>query len=81
VILLNDVFQRSIDQQIAINQARTSSQRLIALCDLLDAARAMAPAGNAAEDRRRRADALWRLNQEQWRARYRQFLAARRTNA
>ena len=76
----NNVFQRSVDQQIAINQARTPSQRLSALCELLDAARAMAPAGPEAQERRRRAAVIRQLEREQWRVRCRQFLATERTN-
>ena len=57
-----DVFQRSVDQQIAISQARTPSERFEALCELLDAARAMAPAGAEAEDRRRMANAARQLD-------------------
>jgi hypothetical protein len=77
----NNAFQRSIDQQIAINQSRTPSQRLSALCELLDAARAMAPGGPEARERRRRAAVARHLEREQWRVRCRQFLAAQRTNA
>ena len=35
-------FKRSIARQIEINRARTPTERFLALCDLLDAARAMA---------------------------------------
>jgi hypothetical protein len=70
----SNVFQRSVDQQISINQARTPSQRLIALCELLDEARAMAPNGPEAQERRRRAAVARQHEREQWRVRCRQFL-------
>ncbi|HUB26553.1 MAG TPA: hypothetical protein VL992_14100 [Tepidisphaeraceae bacterium] len=76
-----DAFQQSVNQQIAINQSRTPSQRFEALCELLDAARAMAPTGPEAEERRRRAEAVRQRNREQWRAQLRKFIAAQRTDA
>lgn len=72
------MFQRSIDQQIALNRARTPSQRLESLCELLDFARAIAPAGIEAQQRRRRAESARQFDREQWRGRCRQFLAAER---
>ena len=81
MIPAKSVFQRSVDQQIAINQARTPSQRFSALCELLDAAGAMAPGGLEAEERRRRAAAARQLEREQWRVQCRRFLAAQRTGA
>jgi hypothetical protein len=76
----DDIFQKSIDRQIAINQARTPSQRFEALCELLDAARAMAPVGAEAEERRRRAEAARQIDKEQLRVRFRQIIAAQRGN-
>ena len=76
-----DAFQRSIDEQIAINQARTPSERFVALCELLDAARAMAPRGPEAEERRRRANKAREIEREQWRERLRKFIASQRTDA
>ena len=76
-----DPFQRSIDEQIAINQARTPSERFVALCELLDAARAMAPRGPEAEERRRRANKAREIEREQWRERLRKFIASQRTDA
>ena len=76
-----DPFQRSIDQQIAINLARTPSERFMALCELLDAARAMAPSGPEAQERRRLANEARQIDREQWRVQCRRFLAAERTKA
>jgi hypothetical protein len=76
-----DPFQRSIDEQIAINQARTPSERFKALYDLLDSARAMAPRGPEAQEQRRRATAARELDREQWRERCRQIIAAQRADA
>jgi hypothetical protein len=41
--LNKNAFDRSIQEQIRINQARTPTERFLALCDLLDSLRAMAP--------------------------------------
>lgn len=71
-------FQRSIDKQIAINQLRTPSQRFVALCELLDAARAMAPLTPDAVERRRIAESARQQDRELWRERCRQFIAAER---
>lgn len=71
-------FQQSIAEQIALNQSRTPSERFEALCELLDFARAIAPTGPEAQERRRRAQAARELDREQWRARCRQFLASQR---
>lgn len=76
-----EAFQRSIKRQIALNQARTPSERLNALCELLDAARSMAPTGPDAQRRRRLANEAALRDKEQWRERCRQFLAAKRTDA
>lgn len=74
-------FERTIRDQIALNRARTPTQRFQALCDLLDAARAMAPRDDAARKRRLRALAARQVEREQWRARYRQLAAAQRSDA
>ncbi len=74
------MFQRSIEQQIALNRSRTPSQRLESLCDLLDFARSIAPVGVKAEQRRQRAESARQFNREQWRVRCRQFLATQRAN-
>ena len=74
-------FQRSIDRQIAINQARSPTQRLDALCELLDTARELAPVGPEAQARRLRAAAVLQLDRERWRVRCRQYLAAQRPDA
>ena len=81
VALDSTLFDRSIAEQIAINQARTPTERFRALCDLLDAARAMAPKGPEAEDRRRRAEAIRQQSKEQWRAELRKIVAAQRNDA
>ncbi len=75
------IFQRSIDQQIAINRARSSSERFEALCELLDAARALAPTGAEAQERRQLAEASRQLDREKWRVKCRQFLATQRADA
>jgi hypothetical protein len=49
------VFARGVREQFEINRARTPTQRLLALCELLDAARAMAPRTAEARAARRRA--------------------------
>ena len=63
------LFQRSINRQIEINQARTPSERMAALCELLDAARELAPRDPEAQARRVRADAVRQHDREQWRVR------------
>jgi hypothetical protein len=73
-------FDESIRQQIAINQARTPTERFDALCDLLDAARAMAPRDPAARERRLRALAVREREREVWRERLRQIVAAQRAD-
>jgi hypothetical protein len=70
-------FDESVRRPIALNQARTPDQRFRALCDLLDAARAMAPTDEAARERRRRALAARQREREQWRAELRRFCASR----
>ncbi|HEV2295511.1 MAG TPA: hypothetical protein VGR35_16800 [Tepidisphaeraceae bacterium] len=71
-------FQRSVDQQIAVNRARTPTQRFEALCELLDFARAMAPSDAAARERRRKALAARQHEREQWREQCRRLAAADR---
>ena len=73
--------ERSIREQIAVNRARTPSERFRALCDLLDAARAMAPTGPEARERRLRTLAARQLERERWRARFRQLAAAQQFDA
>jgi hypothetical protein len=68
-------FQQSIRRQIAINRARTPTQRFLAMCDLLDAARAMAPTDEASRQRRLRAKAAREREKEKWRAEYRRLAA------
>lgn len=74
-----DGFKQSILRQIAVNRARTPTQRFAALCDLHDAARSMAPSDSNARERRARAKAARQQQREQWRAEYRRLFAANRT--
>lgn len=74
-------FEQSIRRQIAVNRERTPTQRMVALCDLLDFARAMAPQDPVARERRRRALEAREQDREQWRAQYRRLFAAQRVNA
>jgi hypothetical protein len=69
-------FRRSVLEQIAINQARTPTERFRALCRLLDAARAMAPKDEAARERRRRALIAREKDKEKWREQCRRYLAS-----
>jgi hypothetical protein len=77
----SDPYWRSILEQIAINQARTPSERFVALCELLDEVRAMAPRGPEADEQRRRANTVRELEREQGRERIRKLIAAKRTEA
>ncbi len=74
-------FDRSILRQIAVNRARTPTERFMALCDLLDATRAMAPSDPAARERRLRVKAARMKEREQWRAEYRRLFAANRPDS
>ena len=74
------MFERSVREQIAINRARTPTDRLLALCDMLDAIRAMAPRSPEAAERRLRALAVREQEREQFRARCRRWAAAERTS-
>ena len=78
--LQNIDFGRSIRQQIAINQARTPTERFQALCDLLDAMRAMAPMDPEAIERRRRAMVIKEREREKFRAQLREWIAAGRSH-
>jgi hypothetical protein len=71
-------FERSIRWQIELNQARTPTERFLALCDLLDTAREIAPKGPEARERRLRALAVREREREQLRAEFRRLLAAQR---
>lgn len=73
-------FQKSIRRQIAVNRARTPTERFQAMCDLIDAARAMAPNDPAAIERRMRAKAARQQEKERWRAEFRRLFAANRTD-
>lgn len=76
----NDPFKRSIREQIAINQRRTPTERFLAMCALIDAAREMAPKTPEARQRRLRAKAVHERQRERDRAELRRFLAKRRTD-
>jgi hypothetical protein len=75
------MFERSILQQIALNRARTPTERLVAMCDMLDAVRAMAPRTPAAAERRLRALAIREQEREQFRAQCRRWAAAQRASS
>jgi hypothetical protein len=77
----DNMFRQSIRRQIAINQARTPTQRFEALCGLLDVAREMAPKDPAARERRRRAMLARRNEKEQWREQCRRYFASQRNRA
>ena len=81
MVVLSNAFARSIRRQITLNQARTPTERLNALCDLLDVVRAMAPGGPDAYKRRQRALAARQRDREQLRADCRRLLASRRPDA
>jgi len=76
----NHGFEQSVLRQIALNRARTPTQRFLALCDLLDTARAMAPMDAAARQRRLRAKAARQHEREQWRAECSRLYAAYRSD-
>jgi hypothetical protein len=75
------IFDRSVRRQIAIHRARTPTERFQALCDLLDAARALAP--NTPEARRRRTLALAHRQREREKLRehFRRLIAQQRSDA
>jgi hypothetical protein len=74
-------FQQSILRQIEINRKRTPTERMLALCDLLDAARAMAPRDPEACERRRRALAAREREREKMRAHFQRLRATGRADA
>jgi hypothetical protein len=76
-----NAMERSIRRQIALNQKRTPTERFNALCDLLDVARAMAPTGPEARERRLRALAVHQRDREQLRDFCRRCLAEQRAAA
>ena len=75
------VFERSIQEQFRINQARTPTQRFQALMDLLDAARAMAPKTPEARERRRKALEAREREKEKLREFLRRHIAAGRSDS
>lgn len=72
------VFERSVQRQVEINLARSPTARFQALCDLLDAARAMAPTDPDACERRRRLQAQKQREREELRAYFRCLLSLQR---
>jgi hypothetical protein len=74
-------FEQSVHRQIQLNQSRTPTERFVALCDLLDFARAMAPKDEQACERRSRALAARNREREQWREQCRRILASQRIDA
>jgi len=75
------IFEQSIREQIAINRARTPTQRLLAMCDMLDAIRAMAPRTPQAAQQRLRALAAREQQREQFRDQCRRWAAAQRASS
>jgi hypothetical protein len=75
------IFQRSIQEQIRINQARTPTERFQALLDLLEVAREMAPKGPEARERRLRALAAREREREKFRAELRRLIASQPSDA
>jgi hypothetical protein len=72
------IFERSVREQIALNQARTPTERFLALCELLDAACAMAPKDPEARQRRLRALAERQRDRERLREHFRRLIARQR---
>ena len=77
----NNAFERSVSRQISLHKARTPTERLNVLCDLLDVVRAMAPSGPDARERRHRALAVRERDREELRAHCGRLLTARRSDA
>jgi hypothetical protein len=75
------MFDESIREQIAVNRRRTETERLLAVCDMLDALRAMAPRTPEAAERRLRALAVREKEREQFRAQCRRWAAAERASS
>ncbi len=75
------MFDQSIRQQIEVNLARTPTQRFLALCDMLDAVRAMAPRTAQAAGQRLRALAAREKEREEFRAQFRRWAAAERASS
>ena len=74
---MNDrMFRESVRRQIAENAARTPDERMQALFDLLDTARAMAPTDPEAIQRRHRALRTRQENRERLREHFRRLIAA-----
>lgn len=69
-------FNRSIAEQIAINRAGTPTERFDALCELLDAARAMAPQDPESRERRARVMAARQRELDERHAEYRRLYIA-----
>ena len=76
-----EVFERSVRRQIEMNRARTPTERLLALCDLLEAVRAMEPKGTEALARRERLHAQRQRERERMREYFRRLAEAERANA
>ena len=75
------MFRQSVRKQIAAHRSLTPTQRLLALCDLLDSLRAMTPDTPEAIERRTRVMAARQKQQEQFRARWRHWAAAERAGS
>ena len=77
----SDAFRRSIRRQIELHQARSPTDRFLALCDLLDFLRATAPSDEAARQRRLRVLAARQRERERFRETLRRLIATGRTDA
>jgi hypothetical protein len=78
VLPSDEAFDRSIKQQLVTNAARTPTERMQALCDLLDAVRAMAPQDERSKERRKLAMRVRQREREEWHAECRRLFAAQR---
>lgn len=68
-------FERSVREQIAINRARTPTERMQAFWDLMDSAAALAPGGERGRMLRARSAALRERDRELMRDHFRHLLA------
>jgi hypothetical protein len=78
---LSNQFRRSVRHQIDLNQRRSPTERVLALCDLLDFVSEAAPKDPEAQERRRQVLRSRQREREQWRAEYRRLAARQRIDA
>lgn len=74
-------FRRSVLEQIRVNQARTPAERWQAFCELMDAARALAPNSDEARQARQRVLETRARERERFREFLRKHIAAQRPAA